>query len=324
MKVFISWSGNTSKTVAHFLREWIPYIIQSVEPWMSATDIDAGARWSRTVETELSDTRFGIICLTRTNTTAPWVLFETGALAKTISETFVCPYLIDLEPSDIPPGPLTQFQAKRATEKETWDLLLTINKALGSDALPEDQLKKTFEKWWPDLKDVIDNLSPEATNENPARSSESKLDEILETVRDLSRRTRSGIRFPRRSSFTEDLRAGLEALKSQEIAIGKKIEEYEALTDKSEFTIEVYYDSPKDRYFAELTAFPAELPVVQEGQPYPVLRPTEPITIGSADKDYLIDLLKSIIVEVGGPITNFALKDPSSPDPGRLISRGTF
>lgn len=199
---------------------------------------------------------------------------------------------------------------------------MTINKALRSDALPEDQLKKTFEKWWPDLKNVIDNLSPETTIENPARTSESKLDEILETVRDLSRRTRSGIRFPRRHSFTEDLRAGLEALKSQEISIGEKIEEYEALTDKSEFTIEVFHDPVKNRYFAELTAFPTELPVVQEGQPYPVLRPTEePITIGSADKDYLIDLLKSVIVEMGGRITNFALKDPASTSPGRQISR---
>ncbi len=263
MKVFISWSDNTSRTVALRLREWIPSVIQSVEPWMSAIDIDAGARWSRSVETQLSDTKFGIICLTKTNTSAPWVLFETGALAKSIEETYVCPYLINLEPSEIPSGPLTQFQAKRATEKETLELLLTINKALGSGALSEEQLKKTFEKWWPDLKAVLDNLTPETTVANPARSSESKLDEILETVRDLSRRTRSGLRFPRRHTLTEDLRAGVDAWNGPEIATGGKIEEYEALTEKNAFTFEVFYEPLKNLYFARLTAFPAELPEPQ-------------------------------------------------------------
>ena len=32
------------------------------------------------------------------NTQEPWLLFETGALSKTIDSTFVCPYLIDLAP----------------------------------------------------------------------------------------------------------------------------------------------------------------------------------------------------------------------------------
>lgn len=303
MKVFISWSGHTSSTVAHFLRDWIPYVIQSVEPWMSASDIDAGARWSRSVEEQLGSTKFGIICLTKINTTAPWVLFEAGALAKTIEETFVCPYLIDLAPSEIPAGPLTQFQAKRATEKDTWELILTINKALGVDALPEPQLQKTFEKWWPDLKDLIANLPSEGTMENPSRSPESKLDEILETVRDL-RRERSASRLRRRGSFEEDLRSQLDALKPHDLAMGEKIEEYEALTEKSEFTIEVFHNPTKNLFFGRMTESPAQLPEVQPGQPYPVLKSTEPSILGVANKEHLIDILKSVI-EVGGKITSF-------------------
>src|SRR6266545_990864 len=108
MKIFISWSGQRSRTVAAFLNDWLKDIIQIADPWMSANDIDAGVRWSRAIEERLQATKFGILCLTKTNLNAPWILFEAGALAKTIEDTFVCPYLIDLEPSSVPRGPLTQ------------------------------------------------------------------------------------------------------------------------------------------------------------------------------------------------------------------------
>ena len=47
MKVFISWSGKTSFEVAKVLKEWIPCVIQDIEPYFSSDDIDKGARWSR-------------------------------------------------------------------------------------------------------------------------------------------------------------------------------------------------------------------------------------------------------------------------------------
>jgi hypothetical protein len=117
MKVFLSWSGSRARAAALILRQWLPDVIQSIEPWMSAEDIDAGTRWGIEVTNQLAETRCGIICLTN---------FEAGALSKTIdNNTYVIPYLIDLEPSDILPGPLTQFQAKRANKSETWQLICT-------------------------------------------------------------------------------------------------------------------------------------------------------------------------------------------------------
>jgi hypothetical protein len=58
---------------------------------MSAEDIDAGTRWGSEVTNELAETRCGIICLTQENQKAPWVLFEAGALSKTLEKTFVIP-----------------------------------------------------------------------------------------------------------------------------------------------------------------------------------------------------------------------------------------
>jgi hypothetical protein len=186
MKIFISWSGVISQQVANALCDWIPDVIQTTEPWMS-TDIEAGARWNRVIQDKLGDVRFGIICLTKDNYNAPWILFEAGALAKTLEDTYVCPYLVDLEPSDLPPGPLTQFQAKQATKENTWELVQTINKAMG-EALPNDKLSRAFERWWPDLKSTLDQL-PESQNKVEAkRKPDDMLEEILVMVRDLTRR----------------------------------------------------------------------------------------------------------------------------------------
>lgn len=189
MKVLISWSGAKSKQAASALRKWIPDVIQTVEPWMSQTDIDAGARWNKEIVEMLSETKFGIICLTKDNLTAPWILFEAGALAKTISDTFVCPYLIGIEPANIPQGPLTQFQAKRANETETWELVSTINKALKNGALPEEKLKRAFDRWWPDLLATLNTLPTEEHSDNRQRSVDDMVSEILEVVRGITRRT---------------------------------------------------------------------------------------------------------------------------------------
>lgn len=189
MKVFLSWSGEKSREVARKLRDWLVDVIQSVDPWMSDADIEAGARWNNDIERELSETSFGVVCLTATNLYAPWILFETGALAKTVDNTFVCPYLIGLEPADIPAGPLTKFQFKKSDEAGTWDLVCTINRAMKDKALPEDRLRRSFDRCWADLRDVLDSLPEEAEVAEPQRSVENMLEEVVGIVRGLSQRT---------------------------------------------------------------------------------------------------------------------------------------
>jgi hypothetical protein len=49
---------------------------------MSDEDIDSGARWNDSIAKSLDDTHFGIVCATRENQHAPWLIFEAGALAK--------------------------------------------------------------------------------------------------------------------------------------------------------------------------------------------------------------------------------------------------
>lgn len=182
MKVFLSWSGARSRAIAEALREWIPNVIQAVEPWMSAEDVDKGLRWSSEIAAQLEGTRFGIICLTPDNLESPWILFEAGALSKTIDKAFVCPFLFGLDLSDVR-GPLTQFQATKAEKDDTKRLITTINKALGDQCLAAQKIETAFEHWWSDLERALGRVKHIGGDAKTERSDRELLEEVLEMGR---------------------------------------------------------------------------------------------------------------------------------------------
>ena len=125
MKVFISWSGNKSHKVAMIFREWLPSVIQSLEPYVSSEDIDKGARWSSDIAKELEDSTFGILCVTKDNLHAPWLSFEAGALSKTMDKSFVTPFLFDIKRSEVN-GPILQFQSTVFEKEDIKKLIHTL------------------------------------------------------------------------------------------------------------------------------------------------------------------------------------------------------
>jgi hypothetical protein len=186
MKVFISWSGPVSKAVAESLYDWLPRVIQAVQPWLSTTAIDKGARWSTDIATQLEQSDLGLICLTPDNLEAPWILFESGALSKALHRSYVCPYLFRIEPSDLQ-GPLVQFQASKAEKEDTKKLVQTINRAQGATALPNDIVDDAFEVWWPKLDACLKNIPDTQQEQKPNRDEREILEEMLELVRVQSR-----------------------------------------------------------------------------------------------------------------------------------------
>ena len=103
--VFISWSGKRSQIVAEALYGWLPLALQAAKPWMSSSDIEKGSRGLDEVGTALEGMKVGIICLTPENLTAQWIVYEAGALSKTLdAKTRLCTYLLaGLERQNINP-----------------------------------------------------------------------------------------------------------------------------------------------------------------------------------------------------------------------------
>ncbi|MGN0569417.1 MAG: hypothetical protein ACI4N4_02830 [Candidatus Fimenecus sp.] len=197
MKVFISWSGDLSLKVAQIFREWLPSVIQSIEPYVSSEDIDKGARWSTDIAKELENSTFGILCVTGENIEAPWLSFEAGALSKTMEKSFVTPFLFDIKRSDVK-GPILQFQSTIFEKKDIKKLLKTLNKACGDSGISEAQLDKAFDVWYPTLETELTNIKSNINkiSEKKGSESESHSSEILEEILDLSRDNQKLLRNP--------------------------------------------------------------------------------------------------------------------------------
>lgn len=199
MKVFLSWSGTRSHKVALVFRDWLPSVIQELVPYVSSEDIDKGARWSTDIAKELSDSTFGILCVTRENINAPWLTFEAGALSKTMDKAFVSPFLFDIKRSEVD-GPILQFQSTIFEKADLRKLVTTLNKACEKDGLTADRLNKAFEVWYPTLEGELEALRdgqvPEQDGTGGDELQSPKAHEILEEILELSRINQKLIRNP--------------------------------------------------------------------------------------------------------------------------------
>jgi hypothetical protein len=153
VKIFISWSGARSHKVAEMLHDWIPEVLQNVVTWMSAEDIDPGARWVGEIAGQLAVSDFGILCITPENQQKPWLLFEGGALTTHLKQGEVCPYVLANGAMEIA-GPLAQFQSAAADHDGTLNLLRLITRTSPAP-LSEERLRRQFERCWPQMESLI-------------------------------------------------------------------------------------------------------------------------------------------------------------------------
>jgi TIR domain len=182
MKVFISWSGDRSRQLAQSLSDFLPQVIQQVQPFMSASSIAAGESWGLRLAAELENTDFGILCLTSDNLKSAWISFEAGALSKKLGASSVCPCLHDLRASDLS-FPLAQFQAKTTNRNGLFDIVKAVNAALPQGRIDDVRLKKAFDKFYRELRRQIDRIAPDSASQAVPRSDRDLLEEIVQAIR---------------------------------------------------------------------------------------------------------------------------------------------
>ena len=192
MRVFLSWSGNTSHKLGLALRDWLPLVLPFVKPYISSEDIDKGAKWLPDIVKELEASHYGVILLTKDNVNAPWMVFEAGVLMKAVQESRVSPLLFDLAPTDFS-GPLTQFQCTRIEKEDFKKLVRGINMAASDkERIGEGNLDRIFDKWWGELDQDFQRIRTETEQEQssgkpappPSREQE-MLAELLSLTRNL-------------------------------------------------------------------------------------------------------------------------------------------
>jgi len=188
MKVFISWSGRRSKALANAIKEWIPDIVQHADPWVSDKDISAGERWAQKVAGELETSDFGILCITPENLSSEWILFEAGALSKSMQDARVIPLLFGLELSELS-GPLSQFQALKVDEQGMIDTLKAINDA--SDKKTDGStIERLVPALWSQLQEKLDAIPAREEAEKHMRPQTEIMEDLVAQVRGLNGRMR--------------------------------------------------------------------------------------------------------------------------------------
>lgn len=191
MKVFISWSGPVSKRLGEVVRDWLPGVLQAVEPYFTPEDIEKGGRWSNDIAEELAHAEIGILCVTRDNLHSDWLLFEAGALSKSLEKSYVCPVLFGISNADLA-GPLKQFQTTELSKQDFHKLISVINNKLGERKLASKTLDRAFDVWWPELEaKMLGILEGVTIVDGPVRPDRDILEEILLLTRGVSKQPRS-------------------------------------------------------------------------------------------------------------------------------------
>ncbi len=194
-RVFASWSGAKSRHYATCFTTLIEHVIQGIDVYLSHATNRAGDRWFHVLSSALEESNFGVVFLTSGNKAEPWLYFEAGACSKAVSDSRLCPVLIDLEIEDIGP-PLSLFHAKTVEKSQMYDLVVSINEGRESPVDPA-VLSDTFNKYWPDFEKCIGEFKDDPNAPKPEkRGVEEKIDEILTLVRG---NRRSGAQMTARS-----------------------------------------------------------------------------------------------------------------------------
>ncbi len=192
IQIFLSWSMELSKDVAELFADWIPNVIQVVDPYYSPVDNDKGKRWNDEIAAKLESSLMGIIFVTQENYNSMWMNFEAGALSNTFENASVCPVLIDstYTKSNLVKysSPLTTFMCTEFNKKDMEKLVKSIFNVIPEQTRPKwDVVSKAFETYYDELESEVHRLidANKKRNKKQIVDKEISNEDIFSTVKDL-------------------------------------------------------------------------------------------------------------------------------------------
>jgi hypothetical protein len=191
LSIFISWAGTQAEALGRGFHEFLPDVVNAVDPFMSGHDIDKGSQWRNVLTGNLQSSSCAIVCLTPESLKSTWVAFEAGAISRAAggpegAQSRVWTYLLGLETKALQLTPYAEYQATATTEEDTLRLIKSINQ-LSPDPVSPECLKRRFDSlFWPNFSRSIEAARALPAGPVPAASSDGDVNaEILRTLRSI-------------------------------------------------------------------------------------------------------------------------------------------
>jgi hypothetical protein len=193
MTVFISWSGERSKAVAHAFKKHLEYVIQGLPTFMSDKDIASGTQWFQEINEKLRKATFGIVCVTPENLEQPWLSFEAGALGNQAEQSRVVPVVFGMSKDNLP-SPLNGFHAVDLDEDGFLRLIQSIHEAL-EYTTKLTVVESAAHSLWPEIEAELKAIPARSDAVAPAPDfdMEDAIKEMRGLLRDLVGRKEEGL-----------------------------------------------------------------------------------------------------------------------------------
>ncbi|NER19539.1 MAG: methyltransferase domain-containing protein [Symploca sp. SIO1C2] len=151
-QIFISWSGNLGKKIAEFLHKDL-FRYANLKPWISSNDITAGNAWFNETAKALSESEYGVVCLTPGVSKKPWINFEIGWLYGKLNNCKIITFGENID------NPLACLQKRDGYDIQTWFGLIRemIPKELRTDEEIQDRVQLKFSK----LEELLELINQE-------------------------------------------------------------------------------------------------------------------------------------------------------------------
>lgn len=185
--VFLSWSGERARHVANTLSDHIEDLL-NVDTFVSP-NIEKGEEWNNAIHSALRRCDAGIIILTKENSTAPWLLYEAGAIKTARPEPSRTKTLfVGRRPIDYK-GPLQSFMGTTTDRDDFFQLVESLNVSCEVQTTPQS-LTRRFEALWPKISQSFEEACQLSIPSSPLpqRSASEMTEEILEIVRDIQKK----------------------------------------------------------------------------------------------------------------------------------------